>query len=131
MDVAAADPADAAAGDRVCASVLVVAQELQGVAPCDAAGDRLVRDETARLGVVDRVLRADAMVDAARAAAARADGGALHAMAECLAPYAELVWAHAAATSAWYRGLMRVSVVLSVLMTSCLLYTSPSPRDRG
>ena len=118
VDVAAADPADAAAGDRVCASVLVVAQELQGVAPCDAAGDRLVRDETARLGVVDRVLRADAMVDAARAAAARADGGALHAMAECLAPYAELVWAHAAATSAWYRGLMRVSVVLSVLMTS-------------
>ncbi|WFD22919.1 hypothetical protein MEQU1_001598 [Malassezia equina] len=113
-----------AASDRVCSSVLVIAQELQGKVPVaqDEEPCQLLH-ETERFHTLDRTLRPHQMADLIKDALLLAGHGAMSEacvaeMARFVAPYAELLGTHLAAMSLWYRSLMRLCVILSVIMTS-------------
>ena len=113
-----------AASDRVCSSVLVIVQELQGQEP-PAADDEPCQllAEAERIHALDRTLRPNQVADAMCEALALAGSGDVTSacvgdMARFVAPYAELLGTHLAATSLWFRALMRLCVVLSVIMTT-------------
>ncbi|WFD19314.1 hypothetical protein MCAP1_001539 [Malassezia caprae] len=113
-----------AASDRVCSSVLVVAQELQGKELPTGDDDLCpLIAEAERIHALDRALRPHQMAEAMCEALALAGSGdatmaCVSDMARFVAPYAELLGTHLASTSLWYRSLMRLCVILSVIMTS-------------
>lgn len=113
--------------DKVCSSVLVIAQELhkQPIPAQDerAMPERWLVDETAKLHAFDRILRPQAVADAIRNAMAKAGSGpvtrtCVQDMNKFLAPYTQWLWSHVSCLSLWNRSMMRLTLVLSVIMTS-------------
>jgi len=113
-----------AASDRVCSSVLVIAQELQGKElPADDGDLCQLLAEAERIHTLDRALRPHQIAEALSEALALAGSGdatmaSVSDMARFVAPYAGLLGTHLASTSLWYRSLMRLCVILSVIMTT-------------
>lgn len=113
--------------DKVCSSMLVIAQELHKqptpVQGGDALPERWFVDEVSKLHAIDRILRPQAVAGAIRDAMATAGTGpvtmtCVQDMNKFLAPYTQWLWTHMSCVSLWNRSMMRLTLVLSVLMTS-------------
>lgn len=112
--------------DKVCSSILVIAQELARIPPPEQSenlAERLVVNETARLQQVDRILRPQAVAQAIRDALSGAGSGELtqaciQDLSKFLRPYTEWLWVQVSSVSLWSRAIMRLTLILSVIMTS-------------
>ncbi|WFD33761.1 hypothetical protein MCUN1_000578 [Malassezia cuniculi] len=118
--------------DALCSSVLVIAQELSGVGAIDEAlADRAIPEQMTRLATVERILRPHEIGDAICAAMSNDALESARQIAPFLAPYTELLFAHARTISLVYRALARLVIVLCVIVTNLATkgFCTPPPAE--